>query len=66
MRPTQKRARVTIELIVWPLHAATVTNQRKIVTAVIDFETGDQGPTLEATPYVTDVMNGHFPVTHLR
>ena len=37
----QKRARVTMELIVQPLYAATVANPRAIVTPVIDFATGD-------------------------
>jgi hypothetical protein len=55
-----------MELMVQPLHAATVSNQRAIVTAVIDFATGDYGPTGEATPHVTAVTTGRFSVTHLR
>jgi hypothetical protein len=55
-----------MELIVQPRDAATVSNQRATVTPVIDFATGDCGPTVEATPHVTDVMNEHFSVTHLR
>ena len=55
-----------MELIVQPLYAATVANPRAIVTPVIDFATGNYGPTVEATPHVTAVMRGRFSVTHLR
>ena len=40
------------ELIVPPLDAATVANQRATVTPVIDFATGDYGATVEAVARV--------------
>jgi hypothetical protein len=59
-----------MEPIVQPRHAATVSNQRAIVSALVDFETGDYGPTVEATacatPQVTGVTSGRFSVTHSR
>jgi hypothetical protein len=55
-----------MELIVQPLDAATVSNQRAIVTPVIHFATGHYGPIVEATPHVTDVTKRYFSVTHLR
>ena len=55
-----------MELIVQPLDAATVSNQRVIVTPVIDYATGDYGPIVEATPHVTTVIRPCFSVTHLK
>jgi hypothetical protein len=70
MRPTRKRARVSMELIVKRLRAATMANQRAIVTPVIDFAIEVHSATVEATalatPHVTDVTKGRFSVTHSR
>jgi hypothetical protein len=66
MRPTLKRARVSMKPIVKRLRAATMSKRRAIVTAVIDFATEAYGPTVEGTLHVTDVTKRYFSVTHLR